>query len=79
MYQTVESVRADEARTLEGRSPVGGSALYIEVERLADVASRLPKATDVIVKERKTFYGATEMIIRDAAGNIILFAQLSSM
>jgi hypothetical protein len=78
MYQTVESVRADEPRTLEGRSPVGGTALYIEVERLADVSSRLPKTTDVIVKERKTFYGATEMIIRDAAGNVILFAQPSS-
>ena len=77
MYQTVDSVRADEARTLERRSPVGGSALYIEVDKLADVASRLPKETDVIVKERTTFYGAKEMIIRDAAGNIILFAEMN--
>lgn len=78
MYQTVDSVRADEAKTLERRTPVGGSSLYIEVERLADVVKRLPKGTDVIVKERKTFYGATETIIRDAAGNIIDFAETTA-
>lgn len=73
MYQTVESVRADEAATLEGRTPVGGTSLFIEVENLD--ALNLPAGTDVLVKRRKTFYGSNESIIRDAAGNVIVFAQ----
>ncbi|HEX7829076.1 MAG TPA: VOC family protein [Thermoanaerobaculia bacterium] len=73
MYQTVESVRADEAATLEGRTPVGGTSLFIEVESLD--ALNLPPDTDVLVKRRKTFYGSNESIIRDAAGNVIVFAQ----
>jgi hypothetical protein len=73
MYQTVESVRADEAATLEGRTPVGGTSLFIEVESLD--ALNLPADTDVLVKRRTTFYGSNESIIRDAAGNVIIFAQ----
>jgi hypothetical protein len=73
MYQTVESVKADEALTLEGRSPVGGTALFIEVPDLD--ALRLPEGTEVLVRRRKTFYGSSESIIKDAAGNVIVFAQ----
>jgi hypothetical protein len=73
MYQSVESVRADEPLTLEGRTPVGGTALFIEVESLD--ALSLPANTDVLVKRRTTFYGSNESIIRDAAGNVIIFAQ----
>ncbi len=35
-------------------------------------------ATDFVVERRKTFYGAMEMILRDAAGNVIIFAELTS-
>ncbi|HEX2834010.1 MAG TPA: VOC family protein [Thermoanaerobaculia bacterium] len=73
MYQSVESVKEDEPLTLEGRSPVGGTALFIEVEDLD--ALRLPAETDVLVQRRTTFYGSKESIIRDAAGNVIVFAQ----
>lgn len=76
MLQSVDSVRADEPRALERRTPVGGSSLFIEVERLADVRERLPRGTDVMVQSRETFYGATETIIRDAAGNVIVFAEM---
>src|SRR5688572_29324281 len=77
MYQTFDSIRADEARVLEGKG-LGRASLFIEVEKLDDVASRVPPGTDVIVQRRKTFYGATEMILRDAAGNVILFAEMSA-
>lgn len=77
MVQTVESVRADEPRSLEGRTPVGGSSLFIEVESLDDVVARLPKGTDIFVERRTTFYGATETFLRDAAGNVILLAQFT--
>lgn len=75
MYQSVESVKADEASALEGRSPVGGTSLFIEVETLD--ALTLPANTEVLVQRRTTFYGSTEMIIKDPAGNVIAFAQFS--
>lgn len=76
MYQSVDSVREDEGKVLEGKRPLGAAALFIEVENLAAVRARLPKGTDVVVNERKTFYGATETIVRDPAGNVITFAQM---
>ncbi len=73
MYQSVESVKADEPLTLEGRSPVGGTALFIEVENLD--ALKFPEGTEVLVPRRTTFYGSNESIIKDVAGNVIVFAQ----
>lgn len=77
MYQSYDSIRADEARIMEGKG-LGRAALYIEVEKLESVRSRLPSKTDIVVEQRKTFYGATEMIIRDTAGNVIIFAEMSA-
>jgi hypothetical protein len=74
MYQTFDSVRADEPKSLEGRRPIGASALFIEVENLDAIS--VPSDTDVIVKRRKTFYGSTEMILRDAAGNTVILAEM---
>jgi hypothetical protein len=76
MYQTFDSIRADEPRVLEGKG-LGAASLFIEVEKLDDVASRVPPSTDILVHRRKTFYGATEMILRDAGGNVINFAEMS--
>jgi uncharacterized glyoxalase superfamily protein PhnB len=74
MYQTVESVQADEPSSLEGR---GASALFIEVDDLDAVVAKLPKGTNVVVPRRTTPYGATETFLRDAAGNTIVFAQFA--
>ena len=73
MYQTVDSVRADEPRSLEG--PRGATSLFIEVGDLDATVAKLPRGTDVFVERRTTPYGATETFIRDAAGNVIIFAQ----
>jgi hypothetical protein len=32
--------------------------------------------TDVVVQRRKTFYGSTEMIVRDAVGNVVVLAEM---
>ena len=71
MYQTRDSVKHDEPRILE-RS-MGASGVFIEVDKLDDIV--LPPGTDVIVQRRTTPYGATEAIVRDAAGNVIVFAE----
>ena len=73
MYQTVDSVQDDEPRVL-GKH--GASMLYIEVDDLDAVAARVPKDTEVIVHRRVTTYGATEMIVRDPAGNVIAFSKM---
>ena len=75
MYQSVDSVRADLPRALD--RPFGLAAVFIEVENLDAIAARVPGTTDVIEQRRKTFYGSTEMIVRDAAGHMITFAQMA--
>jgi hypothetical protein len=75
MVQTFDSVRDDDPAALEGPRAFGAAALFIEVDDLGSVESKLPRETDVLVRRRKTFYGSTETIIRDAAGNVITFAQ----
>ena len=74
MYQTVESVQADAPRVLDSPAPLR-SAIYIEVDDLDAVERRLPPDTPVIVERRTTPYGAKELSVLDAAGNVIGFAQ----
>jgi hypothetical protein len=78
MYQTFDSVRGDEAKVLEGSRAIGASAVFIEVGDLDSLKAQIPQGTDVIVASRQTFYGSTETVIRDAAGNVITFAQLAA-
>ena len=76
MYQTVASVKEDAARVLEGKLQPGAAMLYFHVDDLEDIMRRIPRGSDVIVERRKTFYGATETILRDPAGHILTFAQM---
>ena len=75
MYQTVDSVRADEPKALT--KTLGVSSLFIEVPKLDDVVAALPAGTEIFVERRTTPYGATETMIRDAAGNVIVFAEFA--
>jgi uncharacterized glyoxalase superfamily protein PhnB len=77
MYQTVASVKEDESRVLEGKLRPGASSLFFQVDDLEEIMRRLPPDTDVIVARRKTFYGATETIMRDPAGHIVNFAEMT--
>jgi uncharacterized glyoxalase superfamily protein PhnB len=74
MYQTRASAGAD----VPAATAAGTSCLFITVDALDAVEPLLPAATEVIERRRKTFYGSTETIVRDAAGNIVTFAQMSS-
>ena len=75
MYQSRESIRKDMPALAEG---VSGSpspnAIYIEVSDIDDVERRLA-GVDLVVPRRTTFYGATEVGVREPAGNLIVFAQ----
>jgi hypothetical protein len=78
MYQSLDSVRSDEPKVLEGGDRIGGATLFIEVDDLDAVTKLVPPDADVVVRRRTTSYGATEMFIRDLAGNVIAFAQMST-
>jgi len=72
MYQTRESIKADEPKCL----PVGPGSVFIEIENLEEIAKRLPPGSNVLVPRRETFYNSIELIMRDAGGNVVIFAQM---
>ena len=75
MMQTLDSVRADEPRVLEGGAAPGPTSLFVQVPSLDAIVNNLPQGTNVFVERRTTPYGATETFLRDAAGNVIVLAQ----
>jgi uncharacterized glyoxalase superfamily protein PhnB len=75
MYQTRASVIADQpgiARELDGRSIV----LFITVEDLGAV-ERAVAGAPVVKARHKTFYGSTELYVREPGGHVVGFAQMS--
>ncbi len=74
MYQTRESVVADQpgiARELDGRSIV----LFVTVEDL-DAVERAIAGAPVVKPRHKTFYGSTEVYVREPGGHVVGFAQM---
>ena len=71
MMQTRASLEVDLPKVAK-RAPT--SVLYVDVEALDPAAKAIAEAT-VIVPERKTSYGAREIWIQDAAGQIVGFAE----
>ncbi len=72
MYQLRASLN-DELPALADVS-FGPSNFFIKVSDLAAVQSNLEGA-EILIEERKTFYGATETVVRAPCGSIITFAQ----
>lgn len=73
MYQTRASVmdeRPGAAKDLMGHSV----ALFITVDNLDQVAKSLAGAP-VVKPRHETFYGSTEMYVREPGGNTVGFAQ----
>jgi hypothetical protein len=75
MYQSRESVLEDAPAVLEGRPALlSPNGTYIEVSDIGDVERRLAD-WEIVLPKRTTFYGMTEIGVREPAGNFILFAQ----
>ncbi len=55
----------------------GPTFLYVQVDNLEEVKSAVKRA-DVYMPERKTFYGSTEIGVKDPAGHFITFAQFAA-
>ena len=70
MLQSRASVEGDVAPLAAGAHR---SMLYLEVDDLAPIRKALAGWPE-IVPERTTFYGAREILVRDPAGNAVVFA-----
>jgi uncharacterized glyoxalase superfamily protein PhnB len=73
MYQTRASVIAEDPRAaseLTGRSAI----LFIAVDDV-DLAEKAVAGAPVVKAKHKTFYGSTEIYVKEPGGNTIGFAQ----
>ena len=76
MYQTKASVIAEapgSANELDGHSV----ALFLVVDNLDDV-ERAVAGAPVVKPRHKTFYGSTELYVREPGGNTVGFAQMAA-
>ncbi len=74
-HAVMMQTRASLADDLPAIAELGvGCILYADVPSL-EAAVAAVKGAVVLVPERKTFYGAREVFIRDASGTVLGFAQ----
>jgi hypothetical protein len=77
MYQSLASVAKDiPALAVSGTGVASPNGTYIEVSDIDDVERRLA-GWEFVVPRRTTFYGATEIGVREPGGNLIIFAQMT--
>lgn len=76
MYQSFASAEKDApsaAREIDG----GRTFLYIQVDKLQPVLEAMKNA-NIVVPLRTTFYGATEIGVKDPAGHVTVFAEMKA-
>lgn len=71
ILQSRASLAKDIATLAQGAFPA--SILYVGVTDFEELERRLEGA-EIVVPKRETFYGATEIWVRDPAGHVIGFA-----
>jgi len=74
MYQSVESVKADNASMGQIMGAAPRAALFVEVDDL-DATERAVQGAPKFMERRTTFYGMNEFGVRDPGGHPIVFAQ----
>jgi uncharacterized glyoxalase superfamily protein PhnB len=76
MYQSFSSAEKDAPAALEEING-GRTFLYVEVDHVQDVIDAM-KGAKVVVPLRTTFYGAKEIGVKDPAGHVIVFAEMTA-
>jgi uncharacterized glyoxalase superfamily protein PhnB len=74
MYQSRASVAKDVPALAKVVGPGSSGSLYIEVEKLDPVIKAL-EGIEVVVPQRKRFYGATEIGVCEPGGTVVVFAE----
>ena len=70
MYQSRDSLREDLPLVVDN---LGASMLYFDLESLDPVRAKAA-SLDQVLPERTTFYGRTEIVLRDPAGHYLVFS-----
>lgn len=74
MYQSYASADQDVGTTISQVVRKGPTFLYLEVDNLDETITAIQGA-EVVMPVRKTFYGSTEIGIKDPAGHYVTFAE----
>ena len=76
MYQSYASADKDVGPVAQ-LVRKGPTFLYVEVDNLDETITAV-KGAEVVIPKRTTFYGATEIGIKDPAGHFVTFAQFGA-
>ena len=76
MYQSYASADKDIA-AISQVVRKGPTFLYVEVDNLDETINAV-KGTEVVMPKRKTFYGSTEIGIKDPSGHFVTFAEFAA-
>ena len=76
MYQSYASADQDVGAISQAVRK-GPTFLYLEVDNLDETIAAV-KDAEVVMPKRTTFYGATEIGIKDPAGHFLTFAQFGA-
>ena len=77
MYQSYASADKDVGTAISQAIRKGPTFLYVEVDKIDD-AINAAKGTEVVMPKRQTFYGSTEIGIKDPAGHYVTFAEFGA-
>ena len=77
MYQSYASADKDVGTNISEVVRKGPTFLYVEVDNL-DATITAVKGAQVVMPKRKTFYGSTEIGIKDPAGHFVTFAEFAA-
>ena len=75
MYQSFASADKDIA-AVSRMVRKGPTFLYVEVDNLDETINAV-KDVEIVMPKRKTFYGSTEIGIKDPAGHFVTFAEFA--
>jgi uncharacterized glyoxalase superfamily protein PhnB len=76
MYQSFASAEKDIA-AISQVVRKGPTFLYVEVDNLDETINAV-KGAEVVMPKRKTFYGSTEIGIKDPAGHFVTLAEFAA-
>ena len=74
MYQSYRSAEKDLGSTISEVIHKGPTFLYVEVDDLEQTIHAV-EGVEVVTPKRKTFYGSTEIGVKDPAGHYVTFAE----
>ena len=77
MYQSYASADKDVGTAISEVARKGPTFLYVEVGNLDETIAAV-KGTEVVMPKRKTFYGSTEIGVKEPAGHWVTFAEFAA-